>query len=363
MAPSATTTETIALPALSSNGPLKLQSYRSPLQQQGSLSSYQQRELTPLLGTVFEDVNLSKILRAGDGESDDIIRDLAIAISERGVGVFPGQTDLSVADQKLLCTKLGQLTTRPYTSGLNIHPLNQTTLPDGTIDAELTTLARDPNKKLVKQAGFGKKEKKQSHSDGWHTDCSYENIPADYTLLHMKVTPAAGGDTLFASAYEAYDLLSPTMAKMLEGCQATFMPPGHRPENIVDRMWKGTRGAPENVGPSLRASHPAVRTNPVTGWKGLYAMGHHLESIEGLGELENRMVLELLERLLVDNHQLQLRVKWSADDLVIWDNRAVYHVRFVPGSLFLSSSALRYYMDRKLTGVVLLIGSEFQQML
>ncbi|KAK6614720.1 alpha-ketoglutarate-dependent sulfonate dioxygenase 4 [Botrytis cinerea] len=262
-------------------------------------------------------------------ESDAIIRDLAITISQRGVCVFPGQKNLTVADQKLLCHRLGQLTTRPYTSGLNIHPLNQTELPDGTIDAELTTLAiasTRPKKKLVQQAGFGKKEKKQSHSDGWHTDCSYENIPADYTMLHMKVTPASGGDTLFASAYEAYDLLSPSMAKMLERCQATFMPPGHRPENIVDRMWKGPRGAPENVGPELRATHPAVRTNPVTGWKSLYAMGHHLEAIEGLGDLENRMVLELLERLLVDNHQLQLRVKWEADDLVIWDNRAVYHV-------------------------------------
>jgi alpha-ketoglutarate-dependent taurine dioxygenase len=153
------------------------------------------------------------------------------------VCVFPGQADFSVADQKLLCHKLGQLTCRPYTSGLNIHPLNQTELPDGTIDPELTTLARDPKKKLVKQAGFGRSEKKQSHADGWHTDCSYERIPADFTLLQMKVTPKSGGDTLFASAYEAYDLLSPSMAKMLENHTAVFMPPGHRPENIVDRMW------------------------------------------------------------------------------------------------------------------------------
>ncbi|KAM3070827.1 hypothetical protein ACMFMG_009745 [Clarireedia jacksonii] len=325
MAVSTTLTETITSPAVSSYGPLRLQNYLFPLQLTGSLSRYQQRELTPLIGTAFDDIDLAKILQAGGQESDAVIRDLAITISQRGVCVFPRQKNLTVADQKLLCHRLGQLTTRPYTSGLNIHPLNQTELPDGTIDAELTTLARDPKKKLVQQAGFGKKEKKQSHSDGWHTDCSYENVPADYTLLHMKVTPAAGGDTLFASAYEAYDLLSPPMAKLLESCQATFMPPGHRPENIVDRMWEGPRGAPENVGPELRASHPAVRTNPVTGWKSLYAMGHHLETIEGLGDLENRMVLELLERLLVDNHQLQLRVKWAADDLVIWDNRAVYH--------------------------------------
>ena len=56
-------------------------------------------------------------------------------------------------------------------------PRNQTTMPDGTIDAELTTLARDPTKKLHKnQSGFsgGAKVKKQSHVDGWHTDSSYE---------------------------------------------------------------------------------------------------------------------------------------------------------------------------------------------
>lgn len=141
MAPSATFTETIALPVSHSNGPLKLVSQPAPLKQSGILSSYPQGHLTPLLGTVFKDIDLSKILRAGGRECDDVIRDLAIAISERGVGVFPGQKDLSVADQKLLCTKLGQLTTRPYTSGLNIHPLNQTPLEDGTIDAELTTLA------------------------------------------------------------------------------------------------------------------------------------------------------------------------------------------------------------------------------
>lgn len=49
-------------------------------------------------------------------------------------------------------------------------------MPDGTIDPELTTLARDPTKKLVEHNGFSdtSKIKKQSHVDGWHTDSSYE---------------------------------------------------------------------------------------------------------------------------------------------------------------------------------------------
>lgn len=142
----------------------------------------------------------------------------------------------------------------------------------------------------------------------------------------MKFCPSTGGDTLFASAFEAYDLLSSPMQRMLEDLKATFTPPNHRPENVVGRLWPGTRGAPENRGPELRASHPCVRTHPVTGWKSLYAVGHHLEGIEGLGDVENRMMLEFLQRLITENHQLQARVKWNAGDMVIWDNRSVYHV-------------------------------------
>lgn len=49
-------------------------------------------------------------------------------------------------------------------------------MPDGTIDAELTTLARDPAKKLVNDTGFSSSGgmKKQSRLDGWHTDSPFE---------------------------------------------------------------------------------------------------------------------------------------------------------------------------------------------
>ena len=30
------------------------------------------------------------------------------------------------------------------------------------------------------------------------------------------------------------------------------------------------RGAPDNIGDDLRAIHFVIRTNPVTGWKGLF---------------------------------------------------------------------------------------------
>jgi len=51
----------------------------------------------------------------------------------------------------------------------------------------------------------------------FHTDYSYLEMPARATLLHSIQVPRAGGDTLFANQYAAYDDLPDTMKKRLEG--------------------------------------------------------------------------------------------------------------------------------------------------
>ena len=71
-------------------------------------------------------------------------------------------------------------------------------------------------------------------------------------------------------------------------------------------MWKGNRGSPENVGADLRATHPCIRTNPVTGWKYVYAMGHHLAGIDGLADVESKMIEEHIKSLIIENQQLQV---------------------------------------------------------
>ncbi|TVY85982.1 putative alpha-ketoglutarate-dependent sulfonate dioxygenase, partial [Lachnellula willkommii] len=82
-----------------------------------------------------------------------------------------------------------------------------------------------------------------------------------------------------------------------------------------------------NVGEVLEAVHPVVRTNPVTGWKSIFALGHHAQRINGLVEGESSALLKWFVRLVVDNHDLQVRHRWqNANDLAIWDNRSVYHV-------------------------------------
>jgi alpha-ketoglutarate-dependent taurine dioxygenase len=77
----------------------------------------------------------------------------------------------------------------------------------------------------------------------------------------------------------------------------------------------------------LIAVHPVVRTNPVTGWKSIFALGHHVQHINGLTEGESKGLLDWFLRLVVDNHDLQVRHRWqNPNDLAIWDNRIVYHV-------------------------------------
>jgi alpha-ketoglutarate-dependent taurine dioxygenase len=135
-------------------------------------------------------------------------------------------------------------------------------------------------------------------------------------------------DTLWASGYEVYDRISTPYQKFLESLTATYAQPlfNEAASKNNFKIYSEPRGAPENVGEILEAIHPVVRTNPVTGWKSIFAVGHHVQHINDITKLESKALLDWFLRLLVDNHDLQVRLKWqNPNDLAIWDNRSVYH--------------------------------------
>lgn len=144
---------------------------------------------------------------------------------------FSAQDSLTPNDLATLGLLFGELSGKPSDSTLHIHPtqeLGENGLPVGTI----TNVAD----KDGRQISF-KDERSSLASQGWHTDISFEERPANYTLLKMvslyfpfckieKLTsscnhsqhtlPKTGGDTLFASSYSHYDMLSPALAAFLE---------------------------------------------------------------------------------------------------------------------------------------------------
>ena len=92
-------------------------------------------------------------------------------------------------------------------------------------------------------------------------------------------------------------------------------------------MFTDPRGSPDNVGDKLEAIHPVIRTNPVTGWKSVFAVGTHVQKINDVTPLESKALLKWFVRLIVENHDLQVRHRWqNPNDVAIWDNRSVYHV-------------------------------------
>ena len=196
-------------------------------------------------------------------------------------------------------------------------------------DREVTTIDSGVFKQLFPaiRVDTTRSNKKQS-SDLWHSDGSWENVPSDYTCLRLTTVPPMGGDTVWASSYEIYDRISEPMQSFLETLRFTF----HRAGYVATAKANGTpifsgpRGSPENVGEELAAIHPAIRTNPVTGWKAIMAAGADVGYFNDVTTEESDMLLSYVNNIIKDNHDLQVRFRWNhVNDMAIWDNRSTLH--------------------------------------
>ncbi|KAJ5332213.1 Taurine catabolism dioxygenase TauD/TfdA [Penicillium brevicompactum] len=295
---------------------------REPLKSNGSLDAFESFDVTPVIGREFPNASLKDFLRAPN--SDDLLRELSLTISQRGVVFFRKQDGLDDDLQKELVQRLGELSGKPSTSGLHIHPVANSGREHSVKDDEISVISSAQRKTLYKDRNL----QKQSARREWHSDITFEPIPSDYTLLRLTELPRTGGDTLWASGYEVYDRISEPYQKFLETLTATYAQPRFNEvaKNNDFKIHPGPRGAPENVGEELKAQHPVIRTNPVTGWKSVFAVGSHVQKIDGLSEEESRHLLQWFITLIVENHDLQVRLRWqNPNDLAIWDNRSVYH--------------------------------------
>ncbi|KAF2493081.1 taurine catabolism dioxygenase [Lophium mytilinum] len=292
----------------------------------GALSSYAQEELTPSIGTKFAGVQLTEILK--DAAQ---LRDLAITVSRRGVVFFNNQ-ELTVADHKSIAQALGSAVGKPQDSHLHRHVLlngSGVTLQDiaEAVDDEVSVVSSTDRIRVMRNREHTKSLIPGSH--GWHSDTFWEKIPSDYTVLHMLDVPEIGGDTLWASGYAVYEKLSPQWQRMLDGTTALCATKDydHLRQLMRYDFGGGGRGSPENSGTKLEAIQPVIRTNPVTGWKSVFAAAHAIEHgyIIELTPYENNVVKEYLLKLITHNADLQVRHRWTKNDVAIWDNRSVFH--------------------------------------
>ncbi|RQM06247.1 hypothetical protein DH86_00001047, partial [Scytalidium sp. 3C] len=288
--------------------------FPKPLSVSGALGQFKHEEITPVIGREYPTLNIvDDILNAKN--SDDLLRDLAITISQRGVVFFRAQDNLTDDLQKTLVQRLGQLSGKPADSTLHIHPLLNGTHEFGVEDNEISTISSVGFRALYPGQIQKDRDDRKGGAASWHSDIQFEQYPADYTSLRLTQLPSAGGDTLWASGYELYDRFSDQYRKFFEGLTATFKGDGFNraAEAQPDRfqIYEQPRGNPANVGRDLTAVHPVVRTNPVTGWKSIYAIGNFPQRINELSAKESRELLDLFKRRIEENHDLQVRFRWK----------------------------------------------------
>ncbi|KAL4793901.1 hypothetical protein BDV19DRAFT_390662 [Aspergillus venezuelensis] len=291
-----------------------------PLEYSGSLDAYQHQDLTPVIGTEYEGLQVAEILRSPSREQ--LIQDLAVTISRRGV-VFLRNQDITPQQMREFAEILTRVAGCPESSGLHVHPLTE---EGSELGDQISVISSEKQKKgggLTHQLS----DVSRFASAGWHTDISFERVPSDYAMLKIHTLPETGGDTLWASGYEIYDRISPEMAAFLERLTATHDATFFHEEarRLGNPLRKDTRGSPLNQGDELTAIHPVVRTNPVTGWKSVYVNKGFTKRINGVTKDESDMLLQYLFNLVTQNHDAQIRFKWRKNDMAIWDNRSTWH--------------------------------------
>ncbi|MBX3506173.1 MAG: TauD/TfdA family dioxygenase [Parvibaculum sp.] len=169
-------------------------------------------------------------------------------------------------------------------------------------------------------------EKARNFGAGWHSDWSFQEEPPAATLLHSKVVPPVGGDTLYADCTRAYDALSDEMKKVLDGLTAVHSAALPYGTNGVFAQETEKRTMKILVSKEAEKTwpHPLVRTHPVTGRKALFVSPVYTVGIEGMTHAESAAILGFLYSHMTQDKFIY-RHKWRENMLTMWDNRCTLH--------------------------------------
>src|SRR5712664_4695289 len=147
-------------------------------------------EIHPLAGAIGAEI--SGVDLAGEVD-DDTIAEIRRAWLDHLVIFFRGQ-DLPPARFLAFARRFGEPIEYPFVKGLDEFP-------------EIIPVLKLEHEKI----NFG---------GIWHSDTAYLDVPPMASMLVAREVPEAGGDTLFANMYLAYEWLSAGMKRVLDGLVA-----------------------------------------------------------------------------------------------------------------------------------------------
>ena len=244
------------------------------------------RKLTGVIGAEISGIDLAQPL---DPEAVQTVRR---ALNENLVVFFRNQKPLSPDEH----VRVGR-----YFGTLDISEIH----PNPTERPEVLVLDQ------VAPKGAG--------ADSWHRDRTYLEAPPMGSILQCMMKPEVGGDTCWASMYQAYDELSKPFQDLVDGLSALH---SIAPLAAKSQLVQKTLGEKINTWPT--AIHPLVEVHPETGRKALNINANWTTQIVGVNKAEGDALLNFLFDH-VKRPDFHVRFSWNVGDVAFWDNRTTLH--------------------------------------
>jgi taurine dioxygenase len=259
-----------------------------------SASAIEVKPIAGALGAEIFGVDLSKPL--SDAQEAEVHQ----AYLDHLVIFFRDQT-LDEENLVRVAGMFGQPNEYPFAKGLEGHP-------------KITPLVKNAEDK----ANFG--------GGAFHADTTYLPTPPIATMLYGLEIPPAGGDTIFANMYQAYDSLSVGMKALLDPLTGISSAGAGRVGNRKQLMNADSKSIQlRNLDKlSMEAEQPAVRVHEETGKQALYVNFIHTLKFKGWTEAESEPVLRYLFNHL-KRPEFTARFRWQPGSLAVWDNRCSQH--------------------------------------
>ena len=253
---------------------------------------FRTRTHSPFVGIEFENIDLSSPL------SEEETEKIRSALAQYGVVFFRDQ-HISPDSQLRFARQFAPIDLNRFFKPVDGYP-------------EIAEVLKEPHQ----TSNIG---------GGWHTDHSYDEVPAMGSILLAREVPPQGGDTLFINMASVYDSLSPGLQHTLEGLHAI-----HSAKHVFGHSGRWARRADANgriLNPDAvpeDAKHPMVIKHPTSGRKILYVNPGFTVRIDGWTEAESKALLEYLYKEAI-RPEFQCRFQWAKGSIAFWDNLVTWH--------------------------------------
>ena len=258
------------------------------------VTQYKPIKVTPLSRFVGAEVSGVEIAR---GLSDQQFLELRQAFVKHSV-IFIRNQNITPDEHIEFAKRWGEISVNRFFQAVDSHPV-------------IAEVRKEAHQKL-------------NIGSTWHTDHSYDQVPAMGSILYARVVPTLGGDTLFSSMYAAYEHLTDGMKNTLLRMRAehssrhAFGEAAYIGLDEVEGRLSNAEEATQD------AVHPVIIKHPLSGKSALYVNGEFTVKFEGWSKEESQPLLDYLYSHAYKN-EFTCRFKWTQGSLAIWDNRATQH--------------------------------------